>query len=113
MAKRAGISKDEMYQIIAFQKAKMENLPQGVKMQVDAWHGSPYQFDKFTTEKIGTGEGAQAFGWGLYFTDLKGIAESYANVLSQNVKKDITPYALQTQTYQHHFTSLRIFTNIT
>jgi len=50
--------------------------------QVEGWHGSPYEFDKFTTEKIGTGEGAQAFGWGLYFTDLKSIAEMYAKKLS-------------------------------
>ena len=42
------------------------------------YHGSPYSFDRFTTKKIGSGEGAQAFGWGLYFTDLEGIARSYA-----------------------------------
>jgi len=30
--------------------------------QVTAWHGSPYEFEKFSKEKIGTGEGAQAFG---------------------------------------------------
>jgi hypothetical protein len=64
---------------VLFQK----DLPQGVKMQVDAWHGSPYEFDKFTTEKIGTGEGAQAFGWGLYFTDLESIARNYAEKLSK------------------------------
>ena len=56
-----------MYSRLQFKKA--ENVPDGVKFQVDAFHGSPYMFDKFTTEKIGTGEGAQAFGWGLYFTD--------------------------------------------
>lgn len=83
MAKRAGVSKDEMYQRIAYQKANEKDLPQGVKFQVDAFHGSPYQFDKFTTEKIGTGEGAQAFGWGLYFTDLEGIARNYADKLAQ------------------------------
>lgn len=49
-----------------------------------AYHGSPHQFDKFTTEKIGTGEGNQAFGWGLYFTDKKSIAEDYANKLQPN-----------------------------
>jgi hypothetical protein len=52
------------------------------KAQVDVYHGSPYDFDKFTTEKIGTGEGAQAFGWGLYFTDIKSIAKDYAEKLS-------------------------------
>jgi hypothetical protein len=49
--------------------------------QVEAWHGSPHVFDKFTTEKMGTGEGMQAFGWGLYFTDLESIAEMYAKQL--------------------------------
>lgn len=82
MAKRAGITKAEMYARLRFKKASETDLPQGVKMQVDAWHGSPYEFDKFTTEKIGTGEGAQAFGWGLYFTDLRGIAEGYATAIS-------------------------------
>jgi len=42
------------------------------------WHGSPHNFDKFSTDKIGTGEGYQSFGWGLYFTELKSIAEWYA-----------------------------------
>ena len=50
------------------------------KAQVDVYHGSPYNFDKFTTEAIGTGEGAQAFGWGLYFTDLESIAKDYAAI---------------------------------
>ena len=31
------------------------------------WHGSPHKFDKFDSSKIGTGEGAQAYGHGLYF----------------------------------------------
>jgi hypothetical protein len=52
------------------------------KSQVDAYHGSPYDFNKFTTEAIGTGEGAQAFGWGLYFTDVESIAMDYAEKLS-------------------------------
>lgn len=82
MAKRAGISKQRMYEKLQFRKASEEELPQGVKFQLDAWHGSPYQFDRFTTLKIGTGEGAQAFGWGLYFTDLESIAKGYADKLS-------------------------------
>src|SRR3990167_3864882 len=46
-----------------------------------AYHGSPYEFDKFKTKKIGTGEGEAAFGWGLYFTDKKDIAKNYADAL--------------------------------
>jgi hypothetical protein len=44
------------------------------------WHGSPHLFDKFSTDFIGAGEGVQAYGWGLYFTDKEGIARSYANI---------------------------------
>lgn len=48
-----------------------------------AYHGSPYKFDKFSLEHIGKGEGAQAYGWGLYFAGKKGIAEHYRKVLSK------------------------------
>jgi hypothetical protein len=48
--------------------------------QVDVWHGSPHTFDRFSMEKIGTGEGHQAFGHGLYFTDLVDVAKHYAQM---------------------------------
>ena len=32
---------------------------------------------QFRTGYIGTGEGAQAYGWGLYFAELHGVAEAY------------------------------------
>ena len=58
-----------------------------------AWHGSPHDFDRFSTEHMGTGEGAQAFGWGLYFADRKGVAESYRNNLaSPALHINDTPY---------------------
>lgn len=52
-----------------------------------AYHGSPYHFDKFTTDRIGTGEGAQAYGWGLYFAGNKEIAEYYREYLSAHIHK--------------------------
>lgn len=42
---------------------------------INVWHGSPHDFNRFTTDKIGSGEGAQVYGRGLYFTDTKQIAE--------------------------------------
>jgi hypothetical protein len=42
-----------------------------------AFHGSPYKFDKFDSAKIGSGEGAQAYGHGLYFADNPEVAASY------------------------------------
>ncbi len=43
-----------------------------------AWHGSPHSFNEFSTDYMGSGEGAQVYGWGLYFTDKEEIARSYA-----------------------------------
>ena len=46
-----------------------------------AWHGGPHDFETFSTDKIGTGEGAQAYGWGMYFTGSRKIAEWYRDKL--------------------------------
>lgn len=56
-----------------------ENFPE-VYFQ-SAYHGTPYDFDNFSTENIGTGEGAQAHGWGLYFAENKEISEEYRETL--------------------------------
>ena len=49
-----------------------------------AWHGSPHSFDKFSLSAIGSGEGVQAFGHGLYFAEQKFIAEFYAKALAKD-----------------------------
>jgi hypothetical protein len=49
------------------------------------YHGSPHKFDKFDMSKIGTGEGAQAYGHGLYFAESPGVAQSYAKNLARPV----------------------------
>lgn len=41
------------------------------------WHGSPHKFDKFDSSKIGTGEGAQSYGHGLYLADSPDVAMTY------------------------------------
>jgi hypothetical protein len=58
---------------------------------IAAHHGTPHKVDKFSTAKIGTGEGAQAYGWGLYFAENKGVAEQY----QKNIKPEwqVTPTA--------------------
>jgi hypothetical protein len=48
---------------------------------VTVYHGSPHDFTKFDAQKIGTGEGAQAFGHGLYFAESADVARSFAEVL--------------------------------
>lgn len=51
-------------------------------MYARAYHGTPHTVDKFSTDKVGTGEGAQAYGWGLYFADKREIAEHYRDTLA-------------------------------
>ena len=48
-----------------------------------AWHGSPHDFDEFDLGAIGTGEGNQAHGWGLYFAKDKKVSKLYKEVLSE------------------------------
>lgn len=52
-----------------------------------AFHGSPHIFEEFSTDHIGTGEGAQAHGWGLYFAGDRKIAEGYRNRLSDRSRQ--------------------------
>lgn len=47
-----------------------------------AWHGTPHRFDEFSLDAIGTGEGAQAHGWGLYFAEDRKVSEGYKNRLT-------------------------------
>lgn len=46
------------------------------------YHGSPHQFDAFSLNAVGTGEGAQAYGWGLYFAGQRRVAEWYQETLA-------------------------------
>ena len=47
-----------------------------------AWHGSPHDFDTFDLGAIGTGEGNQVHGWGLYFAKDKKVSDLYRRELS-------------------------------
>jgi hypothetical protein len=71
--------------------AKVEP-PTETKPGIIAFHGSGADFDEFKLEKIGTGEGAQAFGYGLYFSDSEDIGTFYKNALTRSVDIDGKPY---------------------
>jgi hypothetical protein len=49
---------------------------------LEAYHGSPHDFDRFDLSKIGTGEGAQAYGQGLYFAENEKVARGYQRATS-------------------------------
>jgi hypothetical protein len=72
---------------------KVAKSPLAVKPQgINAYHGSPYDFDLFDMSKIGTGEGAQAYGHGLYFAENEGVARRYRDALAGNI--NVLPVSL-------------------
>ena len=66
-----------------------------------AYHGSMADFDRFSTDHIGEGEGAQAFGWGLYFSKRKGVARGYATRSLNN-----NPYTIHKEIILEYFDRL-------
>jgi len=50
---------------------------------IKVFHGSPHVFDKADSSKIGTGEGAQAYGHGLYWAENQKVAEQYSKDLAE------------------------------
>lgn len=61
---------------------KSEDMKTGTLSDfITAYHGSPHDFDRFDLSKIGTGEGAQAYGHGLYFAENEGVAKGYRDTL--------------------------------
>lgn len=47
------------------------------------YHGSPHLFEKFDLSKIGTGEGNQSYGRGLYMAQSPGVAKDYQQKLAK------------------------------
>ena len=60
-----------------------------------AYHGTPHRFapepdaplGKFRMEKLGTGEGAQAYGHGMYFAESPDVARQYRSTLTSTAAK--------------------------
>jgi len=75
---------------------------------VRAYHGSPHKFDEFDIRKVGTGEGAQAYGRGLYFAENEDIARSYRDKLSplgtQAARSDAGPEGLVARLFDEGLT---------
>ena len=54
----------------------------GIGGVLKGYHGSPHAFDHFDNAAIGSGEGAQAYGYGHYLADSEGVARSYRDALT-------------------------------
>ena len=67
------------------------SIPPSDVSPLTAFHGTPHRFEptpanplgEFRAAKIGSGEGAQAYGYGLYFAESPGVANQYKVNLSR------------------------------
>lgn len=66
----------------------------GMIGMIKASHGSPHAFERFSMDKIGTGEGAQAYGHGLYFGEGfdSPVAKEYQRQLAADVSVGGKPF---------------------
>lgn len=89
-AQRHGVTPEEMYR-------RYEPTIQaegGSGYEQPAWHGTPYhgiEETGFKLNRIGSGEGAQVYGHGIYFASQKDVAESYRSDLASTITVDGKP----------------------
>lgn len=62
-----------------------QEIANAPKFSIRTYHGSQASFDHFDHSFMGSGEGAQAYGWGTYVSEVEGIAKAYAK---HNAKKN-------------------------
>lgn len=74
-------------------KTKLINNEQ--RYDQKAWHGTPYNFERFDIGKIGAGVGDQVHGWGLYFAKDRKISEAYKDALSENGDADASLFKVE------------------
>lgn len=65
-----------------FSLLKTKETEKGITFYQSAYHGTPHRFDNFSLEHIGSGEGNQAHGWGLYFAENREVSEDYRKKLT-------------------------------
>ena len=66
------------------QMAEQYAIKTGLLNPMIAYHGSPYAFDKFDLAHVGKGEGAQAYGHGMYFAESPKVAGEYKAATSKD-----------------------------
>ena len=68
---------------LAAQQSTMDTFAEAYNpVGMTVFHGSPYRFTKFDANKIGSGEGNQVYGHGLYFAEAPAVAEGYQKRLA-------------------------------
>ena len=69
---------EEMQRVIDTENERTRMMGDGSVREHRVYHGSGADFDAFDHSHMGEGEGAQAYGWGTYVTEVEGIGRTYA-----------------------------------
>lgn len=101
-----GVEGDEINYVIF--KPEDMRITEHTKFSIKTYHGSQASFDKFDHSFMGSGEGAQAYGWGTYVSEVEGIAKAYAK---QNTAKRNTEYTVAKRAYEDAETEYKNLTN--
>lgn len=81
-------------------------VPEGALKQ-EGWHGSRADFEKFVTDFMGSGSGAQFYGWGLYFSNDRGLANMYRRNITPPTVKNIENIIPNTETQRLFFKAFK------
>lgn len=76
---------------------------------VIVWHGSPHQFDAFDSSKIGTGEGAQTYGHGIYAAESPEVAMKYQPRDQKLESKIMQRYSIAEK--QQNYPAMEVYEN--
>ena len=69
---------EEMQRVIDTENERTRMMGAGSVRELRVYHGNGADFDAFDHSHMGEGEGAQAYGWGTYVTEVEGIGKTYA-----------------------------------
>jgi methyl-accepting chemotaxis protein len=86
-AKRTGGNPADIYRRVTV--SAVEAVKNDPTLLQDAFHGTWQDYDEFSTEHIGEGEGNQAHGWGLYFAKAREIADGYRQRLTDTAPDNL------------------------
>ena len=96
---------EEMQRVIDTENERTRMTGAGSVREHRVYHGSGADFDAFDHSHMGEGEGAQAYGWGTYVTEVEGIGKTYANATAHNYNNALRPLERKKDSI---LTSLRI-----
>ena len=108
------IVKDKLPEFVGKHVPEPFRTPISGLNMIDAYHGSPHRFSKFSTESIGTGEGAQSYGHGLYFAENPKVAGRYAKSVKdkpaiEEINKELSKTAKEMEKYSTGKHSPRLY----